>query len=246
MVIALDAGNSRIKAGFSEGGSIVSRATPTHPLRSAEEYVRQLGLDAGCGGVVVATVVEEVRDTLNEMARMVSGRDALFVDHRCRTGLSFRVDRPETIGPDRIANAVGACTMCKGGVIVVDLGSATTVTVVGERAEFMGGCIMPGIGMMAGALHEKTSRLPLVDVAGEVSIPGKDTEASILAGLVYGTAGAVERMIAEIRRKMDYTMTVVMTGGLSGYMEPYVESADIVDPLLTLKGLLRIYDHNVP
>jgi type III pantothenate kinase len=139
---------------------------------------------------------------------------------------------------------VGGYHTAGGPAIIVDMGSATTLTVVGKDAGFMGGCIMAGVGMMASSLQEKTSKLPEVAFDIPDHVIGRDTAENIHAGLSYGVAGAVERLIAEIKKEIGYTMNVILTGGMCGEFRNLISGIDIIDPLLALKGLFIIYDRN--
>jgi type III pantothenate kinase len=113
---------------------------------------------------------------------------------------------------------------------------------VGKEKAFLGGAILPGAAMMAEALNEKTSRLPKIDLVPPSSVIGKDTANNIRSGIFIGTAGAVERVVDEIERDFGYTIKVILTGGLCEVFWSFIRNVDIVDPMLTLKGLFAIYE----
>jgi type III pantothenate kinase len=240
MILAIDIGNSRVKAGVQINGKINFTAVDTDPYADARSYLDKLDIDGEIDAVILSSVVDELCDTFQEISNILSGSDGMFVDHRVRTGIELKVDHPEQVGPDRIANAVGGNHVAGGAVIVVDMGSATTFTVVGRDRQMLGGCIMPGVNMMATALSEKTSKLPLVEIAIPEGVIGKNTVENIHCGLSYGVAGAVERVVAEIKKEIGYTMKVILTGGSSTLFKDLIYGIDIVDPLLTLKGLFVI------
>lgn len=244
MILAIDIGNSRVKVGQIINDRIITLSADTRPFRDPGAYWKELNINGPVSGIIISSVVDELTDGFREMSRMICTSDPLVLDSATDTGISIKLDKPELIGPDRIANAAGGYHLSGGPVLIVDMGSATTLTVVGKDAEFMGGCILPGAGMMAALLYERTSRLP--DVAFDVPdhVIGRDTTENINAGLGYGIAGAVERLIADIKKEIGYTMKVVLTGGMSGHFKDLISGIEIIDPLLTMKGLFMIYDRN--
>lgn len=240
MILALDIGNSRIKSGIKTGDSVDYFITETHPLRDIHSYFEKTWLRKNISSVVISSVVKEVNEPFVTWFNDTMGVSPILVDHTTDTGLTYAVRNPETIGADRIANAVAGFAVCDGPAVVVDLGTATTITVVGRGREFLGGCIIPGVELMARSLHERTSRLPLVKIALPTSPIGKNTIENIQAGIILGTAGAVDRVVDEIRAEIGYTISVVLTGGMCAIFREMMRTAESVDPLLTMKGLFLI------
>lgn len=241
MILALDIGNSRIKAGISLNETVSCFAADTRPLRNAADYLNDFNIPGPVEGVVLSSVVEELTERFREFSISQWGCEPVVVDHLLDTGLSYAVRNPEKIGPDRIANAAGSYYSGNGPSIVVDLGTATTITVVGRGASFLGGSILPGALMMAESLAEKTSKLPCVDLVLPRSVIGKDTQENIQSGIFFGIAGAVERAVEEIRKDIKYPMKVLLTGGLCEVFRGLIRNADVIDPLLTMKGLFLIH-----
>jgi type III pantothenate kinase len=164
------------------------------------------------------------------------------------TGLTFGVEKPEEIGSDRVASMVAANELFGSTVIVVDFGTATTISALKNR-EFLGGAILPGIGLMSRSLKKGTAKLPLVDTFSkdpEIPLPvmGKNTTMNILSGIIYGTAGAVERLIREMEREESCRFKVVVTGGNSFIIQRLLSGEFFLDTDLTLKGLRFIYERN--
>jgi len=242
MIIALDIGNSRIKVGIRSNDSFDHFSADTHPIRDVRSYLEGLPIQGDAEGAIVSSVVNELDRSFAEYFRYTYNVSPVFLDHTINAGLTYSVRSPETIGPDRIANAAGAYSVCNGPAIVVDLGTATTITVVGKNREFLGGTIMPGVHTMARSLKEKTSKLPEVSVLRPASVIGKNTEENIRSGIIYGTAGAVGRMVDEIRAEIGYTISVVLTGGMCELFRELIHNADVVDPLLTMRGLILIFE----
>ncbi|MGW8272368.1 MAG: type III pantothenate kinase [Thermodesulfovibrionales bacterium] len=241
MILTLDIGNSRVKAGvFAEGRLRVS-AVRTHPLREASDYLLELGVEARVDRIVISSVVTPLTAVFRAFAHEVSPLPPIVVDHLLNMGLTYAVASPEQVGADRIANAVGGYCLFHGPVIIADFGTATTLTVVGGDGRFLGGSILPGCSMMAEVLREKTSRLPLVDLVEPTSALGKDTVHNIQSGVFFGMAGAVERLVEEIGREIGYNMNLVLTGGMCGVFGRFIRGGPCIEPMLTTRGLLEIY-----
>ena len=167
------------------------------------------------------------------------------VDHEIKTGLRFRIKNAEELGPDRIVNAVAARRLYEGSLIVVDFGTATTFCVVTEKGEYKGGAIMPGLSLMGSSLASGTAKLPEVDLLGPFDALGRDTEQNILSGVVLGTAGAVERIVAEVERAEGVGFQVVLTGGMAHAVQGHMSRPPALqEPDLTLIGLRAIYERN--
>ncbi|MGH7411991.1 MAG: type III pantothenate kinase, partial [Candidatus Methylomirabilis sp.] len=154
-------------------------------------------------------------------------------------------DSPREVGADRIVNAVAAFETYGGPAIVVDFGTATTFDAVSARGEYVGGVITPGIGIAAEALFERTAKLPRIDIVRPKAVVGKNTVASMQAGLFYGYLGLVEGIVTRMQEEMGGEAVVVATGGLSHLILAESRSVHHVDPLLTLTGLRIIYERNL-
>jgi len=242
MIVAIDMGNSRIKFGVKTNDSVEYFSEQTRPIRDVRSYIAKDGFRGNIDGVIISSVVKELSEPFISYFKNEYDLSPIVVDHATDTGLIYSVNTPETIGPDRIANAVGGYAICNGPAIIVDFGTATTITVVGKGGVFLGGTIMPGVETMARSLNEKTSRLPLVDIAMPSSTIGGNTIENIQAGIIVGTAGAVDRLVDEIRTEIGYTISVVLTGGTCKFFRDMIRTAHIVDPLLTMKGLFLIFE----
>ncbi|MFN3396560.1 MAG: type III pantothenate kinase, partial [Thermodesulfovibrionales bacterium] len=226
-IIAADIGNSSITLGFFDGSKLVSKESfKTNLSMTAEEYSEKIkAFISGIKpekvyGTIISSVVNELTETFSLALSRSTGLDPLILGRTIDSGLSFDVLKPEEVGPDRIANVVGAVRLYGSPAIVVDFGTATTLSIIRDNI-FIGGTIMPGLEMMARALNAYTSRLPLVDLMvsdEKIDLPGKDTRENIISGIIYGTAGAVERIISEIESRGESHFNVVLTGGFSVIM----------------------------
>lgn len=248
MVVAVDIGNSTVSIGLFEGGEFsVHRLDPHAFMRSSEyaEAIRGLLDGRNAEGAIICSVVPEITDLLWEGAEACCRRSPFVIGPSSAHGLRLDVAEPSELGPDRIAAASGAAAAYGAPVAVVDFGTATTVSFVAEGDVFLGGAIMPGVGVMLGALHEKTARLPMVGPAAVSATPGRDTRAAMLLGAVVGSAGAVEKIIAAEEAATARQYAVAVTGGHAEHVLPHLGRKDHVEPALTLKGLVHIYGEEV-
>ncbi len=255
MLIATDIGNSSITIGYFLDTGLVVQRILTCPLQGVDKY-RLLLLSfmeekniakSGCNGII-SSVVPGHTEVFREVLEGLYGEgkaDILVVDSKM-SGIGFRIPAPEQLGTDRIANAVAAFSLVKGPVAVIDFGSATTITVVDRQGCYIGGSIMPGIGLMNESLGTKTSKLKRVELKEPESVLGRDTTGCILSGLLIGTAGAVERIIEEMEAETKLIFSTILTGGYSMLIRNFVRRPHMLKPDLTLEGLKILHEKNRP
>jgi type III pantothenate kinase len=164
-------------------------------------------------GAVICSSVPWAADILSAIVKDRFNIEAINVNHKINTGLTYSIRDVDTLGADRIANAAAARKLYKGDVIVIDFGTATTICFISEKGEYKGGAIMPGLGMSAEALSEKTAKLPRVDLRMPEKILEANTAGSINTGIVLGHAGAVDRITGEIAAEIQKNPVIVATGG---------------------------------
>jgi type III pantothenate kinase len=250
-LIAIDIGNSSINIGFfTESGLIVQRIN-TNPLMSPSEYSalfngfkKEKNIDKTPEGIIISSVVPGHTGIIIEAIRGFVPVEPLIVSCKIKTGLKFNIPNPEELGSDRIANVVEAYELYKCAVAVVDFGTAITISVVGKDADYIGGAIMPGIGLMNEALAKGTSKLSVVPLSSPGSALGADTIRCIQSGLFYGSAGAVERILLEIEKEIGLRLKVVLTGGYGGIISKFLKREHDLRPHLTIEGLKTIYMRN--
>ena len=258
MILALDAGNTNICVGCIEEGQVKMTARiATDRRKTEDEYAGVLeavlqmkGVDPDAlEGAIICSVVPPVNRCLSLAVEMVTGRTPLMVKPGLKTGLALRVDNPEGLGSDRIADTVAASTLYGGTVIVIDMGTMTTLSVVNGNKEFLGGVICPGIRLSQQALADNTSQLPAIGLEAPDRAIGRSTVECMKSGVIFGTAAMVDGLIAGIRRELmekgeQGPVQVVMTGGISRFIAPYCWESVAVDPDLLLKGLWILYQKN--
>lgn len=253
MLLLIDIGNTSTTLGFCRDGDIIDKLSleTIKESRDIGEYSGLLGnvfADRQMekpDGAAICSVVPEITPLFEDAVKKNFCIEPLTLNSRTKTGLTFAIKNFETLGADRVANAVAARKLYNGHLIIVDFGTATTFCVVTEKGEYMGGAIMPGPGLSANSLAEKTARLPGVELKSPVNIIGRDTSENILTGIVLGHAGAVERIVSEISKELDLEPVLIATGGFAHLVAPYIKEITHINPLLTLEGLRLIYEMNL-
>jgi len=267
MLLTIDAGNTQTVVGLFRGDDLVDHwRIATDADRTSDELalmVQQfLGfhgfsfaapkLDEGelapneqqsITGVAICSGVPRVTAELRQMTERYFGFPALVLEPGVRTGMPILYDNPKEVGPDRIANAVGAYDLYGGPTIIVDFGTATTIEAVSAAGEYLGGAIFPGVEIAMDALFGRAAGLRRVELQPPKHVIGKSTAESIQSGTIYGFSaqvdGLVDRFVAELGE-----CTVVSTGGLADLISPHARSVPHYEPWLTLYGLRIIFERN--
>lgn len=252
-LLVVDAGNSNIHFGVFASEHLAHRfRIASRTERTVDELDMlihaMLGganlAPEGIDGVILSCVVPPLAPLLGELFRERFGLTPLTVGPGIRTGLAIGADNPREIGADRIVNLVGAMERHGLPAIVVDLGTATTFSVVDADKRYLGGAIAPGLRTAVDALVRQTARLPHIELAAPKQVIGRNTSDSIQAGALFGFAGLVDGMVERIRRELGATYPVIATGGLAALVAPLCNIDMICDADLTLYGLHSIFRRN--
>ncbi len=256
MIICIDIGNTNIKYAIYEKDELrVSFRVATDFKKTSDEYGEQIiGMLAIKGitvddihGGIVSSVVPSLDYTIDKMCAIYLNIKPLHIAPGLKSGLNIRCDDAREVGADRIVNCVSAIVHYGNGkpMIVVDFGTATTFNIISANNEFIGGVIAPGIKGSLDSLVNGTAKLPRVEIEAPKSIIAKNTVTNMQAGIVFGFAGLVEYMVKRIKKEMNCPdMQTVATGGFSNVISKEISCIDVVDKLLTLKGLKYLYDLN--
>ena len=160
--------------------------------------------------------------------------------------MAIRTESPHELGTDRLVNAVAAYDKCGGACVVADFGTTINFDAVSARGEFLGGVIAPGVDISLEALHQRTAKLPKVDLTAPERAIGRDTLSAVRSGVVYGFAGSVDGIVGRIREELGDEATAIATGGLARTIAPFCDQIDEIDDLLTLTGLRLIWERRTP
>ena len=254
MIFAIDVGNSHIVIGMIEDGEIRNIVRiHTDPRETATEHIIKLrqitdfyGLDpAGFEGSILSSVVPRVTEPLRTALEKLTGRRAMVVGPGIRTGLNLRVDEPGSVAADLIVGGVAASAFYGTPAIIIDMGTATTLTVVDKNNCFRGGVIIPGVKLSYSALAAGTSLLPDVAILPPKKVVGSNTVDCMRSGAVYGTAAMIDGMVERMEAELGCACTVIATGSLARDIIPCCRRPDIiVDSELLLRGLWTLYRKN--
>jgi type III pantothenate kinase len=254
VLLAVDVGNSNSVLGIFHGTDLLHHwRISTEAERTPDELAlifqgllafADLSFTHNIHGVVIASVVPTVTETLRDMTGRYFPFPPIVVEPGIKTGIPLRYDNPKEIGADRIANAVAAQALYGGPAIVVDFGTSTNFDAVNVDGEFVGGVIAPGVHISTEALIARAARLPKVETVRPAGPIGRSTIQALQAGIVYGFAGQVDAIVGRIAAELGPGVTTVATGGLAPAVLEACETLDHHDAWLTLKGLRLIWERN--
>ncbi len=253
MLLCVDIGNTNIKLGLYRGDTLVSRwRIFTDPAKLADEYgVMLLSLFASenirkeeIDGCVISSVVPDLTLAFSELVHRHLGIEPVIVGNVKHPVIHINASNPKEVGPDLIANAVGAVSIFGAPVIVIGFGTATTFSAVSAGGSLEGVSIAPGVGTGAQSLFASGAMLPDVELVAPEHAIGKNTILALQSGVVYGAAGMVEGLVARIKKELGGNVKVVATGGWAKLINQHVTCIDAVEPELTLLGLRIIYEKN--
>lgn len=254
MILVLDVGNTNIVLGVYENDNLKHYwRIATNRNKTEDEYgllVKSLFEHEGTShkditGIIISSVVPPIMNALERMCTKYFGIEPLIVGPGIKTGLNIKYENPKEVGADRIVNAVAGLHEYGSPLIIIDFGTATTYCYIDEEGRYMGGAIAPGINISTEALYTKAAKLPRIEIVPPSHIVGKNTVEAMQAGIIYGYVGQVEGIVSRMKAQAKKQPKVIATGGLAHLIANETKIIDIVDPLLTLKGLQLIYKRNM-
>lgn len=253
MLLAIDIGNTNIVMGGIEQDKIVFQVRlATDAIKTSDQYAvdikNLLWLSdiptSAIDGCIISSVVPPVFNSIHTGVRKVIGQEPLVVGPGIKTGLNIRMDNPAAVGSDLIVAAVGALQSYTPPLILIDMGTATTMTVVLENNTYVGGVIIPGIRISAEALSTRAAQLPGIQLDTPRRVIGKNTVESMRSGIMYGAACMLDGMIERIEAELGRSATVVATGGMAQFIIPLCHRQMNLEHDLLLEGLNAIYKKN--
>jgi type III pantothenate kinase len=241
MILLFDIGNTHTHVGLANDRRVLRQiniSTGEWRGGNAKTIVARFVGTKKIEGAVLCSVVPRVTPFVRKAVRRFWKLNALELTPKTLPGLGIDYPKPDTIGPDRLANAVAARHRFGAPVVVVDFGTAVTFDVVNSAGHYAGGIIAPGLAAMTDYLHEKTALLPKIRIREVSAVVGKDTGQAMLIGAVHGYRGLVRELITELKRELRVKLLpVVATGGYARLMASKLPEISAVEPNLTLEGL---------
>ncbi len=253
MLLAIDIGNTNIVIGCIQEDRILFKARiATDRLRTSDQYGVEIKNMLEAFGVkkedisdcIIASVVPPVFNSVYTGVYKVIGKQPMVVSPGLKTGLNIHVDIPSQVGSDRIVAAVAALSEYKAPLVLIDMGTATTVEVVEPENIYLGGLIFPGVMVSLDSLTSRTAQLPGINLDKPKNVIGKNTVDCMRSGMMYGTASMLDGIIDRIAEELGHSSTIVATGGLAQFITPLCKHEIILEKDLLLKGLNIIYKKN--
>jgi len=253
MILAIDIGNTNIVIGCTQEEQVcfverVSTNTSKTELEYVVEFKTLFDLyhikTEEITGCIISSVVPPLTNIVRAAMQKLLSICPMVVGPGVKTGLNILMDNPAQVGSDLIVNAVAALRYYEAPVIIIDMGTATTISVVDRKKNYVGGMILPGVRISLDTLTSRTSQLPKISLEAPKKIIGKNTIDCMKSGIILGQASCLDGMISRIREELGYPLNVVATGGLAGCIVPYCKEPIVCDNELTLKGLDIIYRKN--
>ena len=254
MLLAIDIGNTNIVFGcVNDDDEVIlfERISTNHNATAAEyaSLIRNILImnnfnASDIDAAIMSSVVPSITGTVRAAVKKLCDLDVMVVGPGVKTGLNILIDNPAQLGSDQAVDAVAAINQYSAPLIIIDMGTATTVSVVDMNKNYRGGLIMTGMGVAADALVARTAQLPKINFEAPANIIGTNTIDCLKSGMLYSNAGALDGIIERIEEELGYKCTAVATGGLAELVVPLCKKKIILDNNLLIKGLAVIYRKN--
>lgn len=254
MLLAIDAGNTNIVLGCMEHEKLRFTArVRTDRAKTEDEYalifrnlfdLHQVDRRA-VEGAILSCVVSEITEAICNAVETVTKKRPLVVGAGIKTGLNIKIDNPAQLGADLVVDAVAALAKYPKPIIIFDIGTANTLSVLDGHGRFLGGAIMAGPRLSVDMLATRTSQLPRIDLDAPPKVICSNTIQCMQAGAIYGHAAMIDGLIDRVEDELgEPVASVVATGGLIGRIAPYCRRKIICDDTLMLDGLRILYEKN--
>ncbi len=253
MILTIDIGNSNIVLGGVQDDAIVFEARlRTEATKTSDQYCVDLKILLDVYGVrpediegsIISSVVPQVLNSFQTAVKKLTGKVSLVVGPGIKTGLDIRLENPGQTGADLVVADVAALREHKPPLIVIDMGTATTMSVLDQNGAHIGGCIIPGVRISMDALTERTALLPGLQLDQPKRAIGRNTVDAMRSGIMMGTASMLDGMVERMEQELGCKTTVVATGGIAKFIVPLCKTPMIYDKDLLIKGLATLYRDN--
>ena len=253
MILAIDVGNTNIVLGaIQDGKQVFSARLASDRSKTFDQYaldiqgiltMHKIALEQIEGGIL-SSVVPYLQTVIPQAVKLLTGVELMVVGPGIKTGLNIRMDDPGTVGSDLIVGAVAARAKYPAPIAIVDMGTATTVSVIAENGAYVGGMIIPGLWVSVNALSAKAAQLPYIDLAGPAKLLGTNTVDCMRSGAVIGCAAMLDGVIDRLEDELGKPVTPVLTGGVSPLIVPYCKHHYHLEPDILVDGLRILYEKN--
>lgn len=253
MILTVDIGNSNIVFGCVEGENILFEArVRTNVTKTSDEYCVDLKIILDVNGVdhrdiegaIIASVVPQVLNSLKTAIKKLTGKNPMVVGPGLKTGLNIKIDNPSQTGADLVVGCVAALREYTAPMIVIDMGTATTMVVLDKNGALIGGSISPGVKISLDALTDRTALLPGLQLDQPKKTIGRNTIDCMRSGIMLGAACMIDGMVERMEEELGQKTTVVITGGIAKFIVPLCRREMIYDKDLLIKGLVALYREN--
>ena len=253
MILTIDVGNANIVIGLVKNEKIIFDAKlRTDITKTSDEYCIDLKMlmdvykiqPEQIQGSIIASVVPQVLNSMQSAVRKLTGKSALVVGPGLKTGLNIQIENPSQTGADLVASAVAALQEHPAPLIIVDMSSTTTMTVLDKSGTLIGGSIGPGVKMSLDALTDRTALLPGLQLDQPKKVIGRNTTDCMRSGVMLGAACMVDGMVERMEQELGYRATVIATGSIARFIVPMCRREVIYDKDLLVKGLAALYREN--
>ncbi len=253
MILTIDIGNSNIVLGGVKDDEIVFEARlRTEVTKTSDQYCVDLKILLDVYGVrpediegsIISSVVPQVLNSFQTAVKKLTGKQSLVVGPGIKTGLDIRLENPGQTGADLVVADVAALREHKTPLIVIDMGTATTISVLDQSGAHIGGCIIPGVKISLDALTNNTALLPGLQLDQPKRAIGRNTIDAMRSGIMMGTACMLDGMVERMEQELGCKTTVIATGGIAKFIVPLCKTPMIYDKNLIIKGLVALYRDN--
>ena len=253
MVLLLDLGNTNLYVGVYHNGSLVKEyRTNSDVNKSSDEYsdiIRAFFIanfldPSEFKGAILASVIPSLTQVLARMVNKLLNVKCMIVGKSLKSGLSIRIDNPNELGTDLVADSVGGKAKYGYPLLITDMGTATKILAIDKNGNFVGCVIAPGIKVAMMALTKKSAQLMDIDLVAPEKVLGKNSPDSLNSGSIYGNIAMIEGMNKMMEKELGYPCKKVITGGYSNLLKEHIDKEFVHDPTLILEGLYQIYLKN--
>ena len=253
MILTVDIGNSNIVLGGVQNDEIVFEARlRTEVTKTSDQYCVDLKIlldvydvrPSEIEGCIISSVVPQVLNSIQTAVKKLTGKQSLVVGPGLKTGLDIRLENPGQTGADLVVADVAALREHKPPLIVIDMGTATTISVLDQTGAHIGGCIIPGVRISMDALTNNTALLPGLQLDQPKRAIGRNTIDAMRSGIMMGTACMLDGMVERMEQELGCKTTVIATGGIAKFIIPLCKTPMIYDKNLLIKGLVALYRDN--